>query len=144
MTSPTFAPAQSWFAPLARFFSFTAKAAPAVDPFMPITARDLIDAANIEPEARSLAVQRLPHALHASPSNAEARAAEIIETRVRARAEIVAQKKRGILERLTEVPDPRVPLPELRRQTPVSLLDTVTGFGMVHTVLGRIEHGIVM
>lgn len=36
----------------------------------------------------------------------------------------------------------RVPLPELRRQAPVSLLDTVTGFGMVHTVLGRIEHGI--
>jgi len=36
----------------------------------------------------------------------------------------------------------RVPLPELRRQTPVSLLDTVTGFGMVHAVLGRIEHGI--
>lgn len=35
-----------------------------------------------------------------------------------------------------------VPLPELRRQTPVSLLDTITGFGMVHTVLGRIEHGI--
>lgn len=36
----------------------------------------------------------------------------------------------------------RVPLPELRRQSPVSLLDTVTGLGMVHTVLGRIEHGI--
>lgn len=36
----------------------------------------------------------------------------------------------------------RVPLAELRRQSPVSLLDTVTGFGMVHTVLGRIEHGI--
>ncbi len=36
----------------------------------------------------------------------------------------------------------RVPLPELRRQTPIALLDTVTGFGMVHTVLGRIEHGI--
>lgn len=35
-----------------------------------------------------------------------------------------------------------VPLPELRRQSPVALLDTVTGFGMVHTVLGRIEHGI--
>lgn len=36
----------------------------------------------------------------------------------------------------------RVPLPELRRQAPIQLLDTVTGFGMVHTVLGRIEHGI--
>lgn len=36
----------------------------------------------------------------------------------------------------------RIPLSELRRQSPVSLLDTVTGFGMVHTVLGRIEHGI--
>lgn len=34
------------------------------------------------------------------------------------------------------------PLPELRRQTPVALLDTTTGFGLVHTVLGRIEHGI--
>ncbi len=36
----------------------------------------------------------------------------------------------------------RVPLPELRRQAPLTLLDTVTGFSMVHTVLGRIEHGI--
>lgn len=36
----------------------------------------------------------------------------------------------------------RVPLTELRRQAPVSLLDTLTGFGMVHAVLGRIEHGI--
>ncbi len=36
----------------------------------------------------------------------------------------------------------RVPLPELRRQAPLALLDTATGFGMVHTVLGRIEHGI--
>ena len=34
------------------------------------------------------------------------------------------------------------PLPELRRQAPVALLDTTTGFTMVHTVLGRIEHGI--
>lgn len=34
------------------------------------------------------------------------------------------------------------PLPELRRQAPVTLLDTTTGFRMVHTVLGRIEHGI--
>lgn len=36
----------------------------------------------------------------------------------------------------------RVPLFELRRQAPLTLLDTATGFGMVHTVLGRIEHGI--
>ena len=36
----------------------------------------------------------------------------------------------------------RVPLPELRRQAPVTLLDTITGYGMVHSVLGRIEHGI--
>lgn len=36
----------------------------------------------------------------------------------------------------------RVPLTELRRQAPLSLLDTVTGFSMVHAVLGRIEHGI--
>lgn len=35
-----------------------------------------------------------------------------------------------------------IPLAELRRQAPVALLDTTTGFGMVHTVLGRIEHGI--
>lgn len=35
-----------------------------------------------------------------------------------------------------------IPLPELRRQSPIALLDTVTGIGMVHTVLGRIEHGI--
>lgn len=34
------------------------------------------------------------------------------------------------------------PLPELRQQAPVTLLDTTTGFNMVHTVLGRIEHGI--
>lgn len=34
------------------------------------------------------------------------------------------------------------PLPELRRQAPVALLDTTIGFSMVHTVLGRIEHGI--
>jgi putative toxin-antitoxin system antitoxin component (TIGR02293 family) len=36
----------------------------------------------------------------------------------------------------------RLPLPELREQTPLALLDTATGFGMVRTVLGRIEHGI--
>lgn len=36
----------------------------------------------------------------------------------------------------------RVPLSELRRQAPLTLLDTATGFGMVHAVLGRIEHGI--
>ena len=35
-----------------------------------------------------------------------------------------------------------IPLAELRRQAPVALLDTTIGFGMVHTVLGRIEHGI--
>ena len=35
-----------------------------------------------------------------------------------------------------------VSLPELRRQSPVALLDIVTGFGTVHTVLGRIKHGI--
>jgi putative toxin-antitoxin system antitoxin component (TIGR02293 family) len=36
----------------------------------------------------------------------------------------------------------RVPLPELQRYPPLTLLDTATGFGMVHTVLGRIEYGI--
>lgn len=33
-------------------------------------------------------------------------------------------------------------LPELRQQAPVSLLDTTIGFSMIHTVLGRIEHGV--
>ena len=36
----------------------------------------------------------------------------------------------------------RTPLAELREQSPLKLLDTTTGFGMVHNVLGRIEHGI--
>jgi uncharacterized protein (DUF2384 family) len=31
---------------------------------------------------------------------------------------------------------------ELHGQSPLTLLDTTTGFAMVHTVLGRIEHGI--
>ena len=36
----------------------------------------------------------------------------------------------------------RIPLSELHQQAPLTLLDTTTGFGMVHNVLGRIEHGI--
>lgn len=36
----------------------------------------------------------------------------------------------------------RNPLSELHQQAPLTLLDTTTGFGMVHNVLGRIEHGI--
>ncbi|MCF0063765.1 MbcA/ParS/Xre antitoxin family protein [Dyadobacter chenwenxiniae] len=36
----------------------------------------------------------------------------------------------------------RTPLSELHQQTPLTILDTTTGFGMVHNVLGRIEHGI--
>ena len=36
----------------------------------------------------------------------------------------------------------RNPLSELHQQSPLTLLDTTTGFGMVHNVLGRIEHGI--
>lgn len=36
----------------------------------------------------------------------------------------------------------RIPLSELHDQPPIHLLDTTTGFGMVHNVLGRIEHGI--
>ena len=36
----------------------------------------------------------------------------------------------------------RIPLSELHQQSPLTLLDTTTGFGMVHNVLGRIEHGI--
>ena len=36
----------------------------------------------------------------------------------------------------------RIPLSELYQQSPLTLLDTTTGFGMVHNVLGRIEHGV--
>jgi putative toxin-antitoxin system antitoxin component (TIGR02293 family) len=36
----------------------------------------------------------------------------------------------------------RIPLTELQGQAPITLLDTATGFCLVHTVLGRIEHGI--
>lgn len=36
----------------------------------------------------------------------------------------------------------RIPLSELHQQSPLTLLDTTTGFRMVHNVLGRIEHGI--
>lgn len=36
----------------------------------------------------------------------------------------------------------RIPLSELLQHPPLALLDTTTGFGMVHNVLGRIEHGI--
>ncbi|HLL95094.1 MAG TPA: MbcA/ParS/Xre antitoxin family protein, partial [Spirosoma sp.] len=32
---------------------------------------------------------------------------------------------------------------ELNSQSPLSLMDTTTGFGLVDDVLGRIEHGIV-
>lgn len=37
----------------------------------------------------------------------------------------------------------RSPIRELNTQSPVYLLDTTTGFGLVDDVLGRIEHGIV-
>ncbi len=37
----------------------------------------------------------------------------------------------------------RSPIRELNTQSPLSLLDTTTGFGLVDDVLGRIEHGIV-
>jgi putative toxin-antitoxin system antitoxin component (TIGR02293 family) len=37
----------------------------------------------------------------------------------------------------------RYPIRELNNQTPLHLLDTTTGFGLVDDVLGRIEHGIV-
>lgn len=36
----------------------------------------------------------------------------------------------------------RTPIRELDYQTPLQLLDTVTGFGLVDDVLGRIDHGI--
>lgn len=35
------------------------------------------------------------------------------------------------------------PIRELNAQSPLQLLDTTTGFGLVDDVLGRIEHGIV-
>ena len=37
----------------------------------------------------------------------------------------------------------RSPIRELNSQSPLNLLDTTTGFGLVDDVLGRIEHGIV-
>ncbi|NEU70136.1 DUF2384 domain-containing protein [Spirosoma agri] len=37
----------------------------------------------------------------------------------------------------------RSPIRELTSQSPLYLLDTTTGFGLVDDVLGRIEHGIV-
>ena len=37
----------------------------------------------------------------------------------------------------------RNPIRELNSQSPLHLLDTTTGFGLVDDVLGRIEHGIV-
>ncbi len=33
-------------------------------------------------------------------------------------------------------------LPELRQNSPLSLLDTTTGFDIIHTILSRIEYGI--
>lgn len=37
----------------------------------------------------------------------------------------------------------RSPIRELNSQSPLYLLDTTTGFGLVDDVLGRIEHGII-
>ncbi|MGA0555714.1 type II toxin-antitoxin system Xre/ParS family antitoxin [Larkinella sp. VNQ87] len=36
----------------------------------------------------------------------------------------------------------KTPIRELEDQTPLQLLDTVTGFGLVDDVLGRIDHGL--
>ncbi|GAB3947776.1 hypothetical protein GCM10028805_20630 [Spirosoma harenae] len=36
----------------------------------------------------------------------------------------------------------RTPIRELSNQTPIQLLDTVTGFGLVDDVLGRLDHGL--
>ena len=36
----------------------------------------------------------------------------------------------------------RTPIRELAYQTPIQLLDTVTGFGLVDDVLGRLDHGL--
>ena len=107
MTIATLPRPPSWIAFFAWLFPAKPKKYSIAEPFQPITARDLIDAANIEPEARSLAVQRLPAAHQTAPSNAEARAIEIVETRIRARSEILAGQIHDIHERLAEVPDPR-------------------------------------
>ncbi|MFT4033519.1 MAG: MbcA/ParS/Xre antitoxin family protein, partial [Siphonobacter sp.] len=36
----------------------------------------------------------------------------------------------------------RTPVAELENQTPLQLLDTVTGFGLVDDVLGRLDYGL--
>ena len=36
----------------------------------------------------------------------------------------------------------RTPIRELANQTPLQLLDTVTGFGLVNDVLGRLDYGL--
>lgn len=36
----------------------------------------------------------------------------------------------------------RTPIRELAQQAPLQLLDTVTGFGLVEDVLGRIDYGL--
>lgn len=36
----------------------------------------------------------------------------------------------------------RIPIVELANQTPLQLLDTVTGFGLVDDVLGRLDYGL--
>lgn len=36
----------------------------------------------------------------------------------------------------------RTPLRELENQSPVQLMDTVTGFGLVNDVLGRLDYGL--
>lgn len=36
----------------------------------------------------------------------------------------------------------RTPIRELANQTPIQLLDTVTGFGLVDDVLGRLDYGL--
>jgi len=36
----------------------------------------------------------------------------------------------------------RTPLNELNDQTPLQLMDTITGFGMVDDVLGRLDYGL--
>jgi putative toxin-antitoxin system antitoxin component (TIGR02293 family) len=36
----------------------------------------------------------------------------------------------------------RNPIRELNDQTPIQLMDTVTGFGLVDDVLGRLDYGL--
>ena len=80
---------------------------PLLEPFTTLSARDATEYAEIEKEARTLAVQRQPPAHQTSLSKAEAAAVELIENRIDARAKKNADSAGEILSRLVELPDPR-------------------------------------